>query len=92
MSLAFPKVKLNNPDILEIEVGLCCVSCDEVQKHRSLENGRLWCLRVDSLLSLATHQVQAGLGISSLKENRSYGPEIWMQRDLDRFLSLVHII
>ena len=78
MSLAFPKVKLNNPDILKVEVGLCCVPYDEVQRQRSLENVRLSCLRViaDSLPTLTTHQVQAGLGISSLKkEKRNYGPD-----------------
>lgn len=43
-----------------------------------LSRMRLLCLRVilDSLPTLATHQVQAGLGMSSLKkEKRSYGPD-----------------
>lgn len=33
VSLAFPKVKLSNVDILKVEVGVCCVPCDEAQRH-----------------------------------------------------------
>ena len=41
MPLAFPKVKLNDPATLKIEVGLCCMLYHEVQRHQSLKNVRL---------------------------------------------------
>lgn len=74
MTFAFLKVKSNNTDVLQIEVGLCCVPCEEVQ--RTLKNvslSKVWELITKNFLyslpTLTTHQIR--LGTSSLKKEKS---------------------
>lgn len=80
MTFAILKVKLNNTDVLKIEVRLCCVPYEEVQsplKNVSFQKCETLIITKDSLDSLPTLTTHhTGLGTSSLeKEKSSCGPD-----------------
>lgn len=74
MTFDFLKVKSNNTDALQIEVGLCCVPCEEVQPTlKNVSLSKVWELItkhfLDSLPTFTTHQIR--LDTSSLKKEKS---------------------